>query len=487
MINRILLSVVFLIAGILNSYTQVDKNSELFRTMKLQDSIFFERSFNQCELDYLEKHITSDLEFYHDKGGYQDRESFLKNTRENICSGNGPKPIRKVDVNSLEVFPLYENGKLYAALQKGVHHFYLRENGKEDIQTGTARFTHVWRLENGNWKMAEVLSYDHTPPAPTKTAAEEIKQLLKENGVPAMGLGVIENGKLTNVEVYGTLDKKTPAPYNTIFRVASLTKPIVAVTALKLIDKGMLDLDEPLYKYWTDPDLKNDERHKLLTPRIVLTHQTGFANWRYLQENNKLAFEFDPGTKYQYSGEGFEYLKRAMEKKFGMGIEELAREQVFVPAGMKDTRFWWDKTMDETRYAQNFDEKGEMISLKKYYNASAAANLLTTVEDYGKFLSYVVNGAGLSEEVFQEMLEHQVQLKENDYFGLGWEILTGFSNDEYALIHTGGESGVRTLAVLFPQSKNGYLIFLNGEKADDIYSELLTNRLYLGEELWSRR
>ena len=474
-------------ASIQNNYAQVERNSELFRTLKVQDSIFFERSFNQCDLDYLQNHITADLEFYHDRGGYQDRESFLKNTKENICSGKGPKPVRKVDVNSLEMFPLFENGKLYAVLQKGVHHFYLREQDKKEMQTGTARFSHVWRLEKGTWKLAEVLSYDHTPPAPAKTAAEEIEQLLKENGVPAMGLGVIEDGELTKVEVYGTLDKRTPAPYNTIFRVASLTKPIVAVTALKLIDKGLLDLDEPLYKYWTDPDLKNDERHKLLTPRIVLTHQTGFPNWRYLQENNKLAFEFEPGTKYQYSGEGFEYLKRAMERKFGKEIEELAKEQIFVPAGMEDTRFWWDEAMDETRYAQNFDEKGEMIPLKKYYSASAAANLLTTVEDYGRFLSYVVNGAGLSEVLFQEMLKHHLKLKEDDYFGLGWEILTGFSNDEYALLHTGGESGVRTLAVLFPKSKNGYLIFLNGEKADEIFGELLTNRLYLGQELWGRR
>ncbi|WP_324721636.1 serine hydrolase [Salinimicrobium sp. HB62] len=483
---QIVFSLFFIAAGMVNIYAQVDENPELFRTLKKHDSLFFERSFNQCDLEYLQKHITEDLEFYHDQGGYQDREMFLKNTRKNICSGSGPKPIRMVEENSLKVFPMYNNGKIYAAIQEGVHHFYLREKGGAEIQTGSAKFTHVWRLEDGAWKLAEVLSYDHGEPA-SISARANIEKLLKENGVPALGLGIIKNGELTKVEVYGTLDKTNPAPYNTIFKVASLTKPVVAVTALKLIDEGLMDLDEPLHQYWTDPDLRNDERHKLLTPRLVLTHQTGFPNWRYLDETGKLAFEFEPGSQYQYSGEGFEYLKRAMENKFGTGIEQLAGEHVFTPAGMTDTRFWWDEEMDESRYAQNFDKEGKKIATAKYYRASAAANLLTTVEDYGRFLSYVLNGAELSNDLFQEMQSRQVKLRENDYFGLGWEILTGFSGGEYALLHTGGDPGVRTLAVMFPKSKNGYLIFLNGENVEEIQEELFNNRLYLGKELWNRR
>lgn len=487
MANKIFLITIFLSVSLLSSYGQVDRSSELFRSLKQQDSIFFERTFNQCDLEYLEKHISEDLEFYHDLGGLQDKAAFLENTRKNLCSDSAEKPIRKVDENSLQVFPLYDNRKLYAAIQKGVHHFYLRKGGEEEVQTGTAKFTHVWKVNDGSWNLAEVLSYDHSEPKPAKTAANKIEALLEENGVPALGLGVIENGELTKVEVYGTLDKTTPAPYNTIFKVASLTKPVVALITLKLIDKGMLSLDEPLYNHWIDPDLHGDERHKLITPRLVLTHQTGFPNWRHMNEDKKLAFEFDPGSSHQYSGEGFEYLKSALEKKFGKSIEQLAEELIFSPAGMSDTRFWWDSTMDEERYAQNFDAQGKMIPLQKYDQASAASNLLTTVEDYGRFLNYVINGAELSEVLARKMFSHQLKLKENAYFGLGWEVLTGFSHKETAVLHTGGETGVSTLAVMFPKSKNGFLIFLNGNKVDRIYEELLTNRLYLGEELWGMR
>ena len=486
MTNQFFFVVAFFALAILNANSQVDKNSDLFIELKKQDSIFFERGFNHCDLDYLEGRIAEDLKFYHDQSGFQDKNSFFENTQKYICSDSEKKPIRKVDTNSLEVFPLYNNGKLYGAIQKGIHHFYLREMGKDDVWTSTAKFTHIWILDNEIWKLSEVLSYDHQDPV-VENPESGIEKLLKDNNVPALGLGIIENGKLTKVEVYGTLDKQKTAPYNAIFKVASLTKPVVALTALKLIDERLLGLDEPLHKFWVDPDIKNDKRYKKLTPKIILTHQTGFPNWRYMTESNKLAFEFDPGTKYQYSGEGFEYLRKAIEIKLDKNIEELSKEYLFKPIGMTDTHFWWDSTMDESRYAKNFNDKGEKIKTAKYFEANAAANLLTTVEDYGKFLAYVINGAGLSKNLFQEITKHHVELKENDFFGLGWEILTEFSDNEFALLHTGKDPGVSTLAIWFPKSKNGYLVFLNGDNVDKIYEELLTKRLYLGNDLWNKR
>ncbi|HAF29941.1 MAG TPA: serine hydrolase [Bacteroidales bacterium] len=486
MTKHIYFSLAFLALSVFGAIAQTDKYSDLFIELKKQDSIFFERGFNQCDMEYLKNHMADDLKFFHDQSGFQDRDAFFENTQKYICSESEKKPIRKVDANSLEVFPLYNNGKIYAAIQKGIHHFYLREKGKEDVWTSTAKFTHVWILDKGFWKLSEVLSYDHQNQIVEKPQ-NDMEKLLKDNKVPALGIGIIENGKLTKVEVYGTLNKQKTAPYNTIFKVASLTKPIIALTTLKLIDKGLLELDEPLYKYWVDPDIKNDKRYKKLTPKLILTHQTGFPNWRYMTESNKLAFQFDPGTKYQYSGEGFEYLRKAIETKLGKSIEELVKELLFDPLNMSDTHFWWDAEMDETRYAQNFNENGENIETVKYYEANAAANLLTTVEDYGKFLEYIINGTGLSENLYQEMIKRQVKLKENDFFGLGWEILTGFNNDEFALLHTGKDPGVSTLAICFPKSKNAYLIFLNGDNVDKIYEELLTNRLYLGSEVWNKK
>lgn len=141
--------------------SQVSHDSALFRQLESMDSTFFERGFNRCDLDYLRDHIADDLRFYHDQGGFQDKLTFFENTRQYICPDSGAKPIRKLDPESLEVFPLYNDGVLYGAIQTGIHHFYLREPDKEDIRTSTARFTHVWLLEDDVWKLNEVLSYDH--------------------------------------------------------------------------------------------------------------------------------------------------------------------------------------------------------------------------------------------------------------------------------------------------------------------------------------
>lgn len=299
--------------------------------------------------------------------------------------------------------------------------------------------------------------------------------------VPAVGIGYIKNGKIVEATVYGVLSEGgRVAPDNTIFNVASLTKPITALTTLKLIDQGRLGLDEPLYKYWLDPDISNDPRAKKITPRYILSHRTGFANWRWKNKDSKLAFDFDPGTKFQYSGEGFEYLRKALEAKFGKPLEQLARELVFQPGGMKDTRFYWDNTMDEERFAKWHDSKGNIYETYKNTKANAADDLLTTIEDYSKFLVYIMNGAGLSDSLYKKMMSEQVRTKHNKYWGLGWwvdeNVTTGGTN---AVLHGGDDKGVHTFAIMLPEAKEALVIFTNSDNGTDVYIPIV--RHYLGQ------
>lgn len=447
-----------------------------------QDKEFFTRGFNECDTAYLQQGVSDDLIFYHDQSGIQDKEQFMSSVVKHICSNPDVKPIRKLVEGSIETFPLYKNGKLYGAIQQGEHEFYIRRKGYPDKLTSTAKFTHVWLKKDANWQLANVLSYDHVSP----NSDELIEELLANSNVPALGIGVIENGEVANVTVYGERKKGQPATADTIFKVASLTKPIVAFVSLKLVDEGKLELDEPLYPYWVDPDLVDDKRHELLTVRHVLTHQTGFDNWRWMNPTDKLRFNFDPGTEHQYSGEGFEYLRKALEIKFNSTIEELAEKYLFEPAQMEDTHFLWNDKVDVKRYAYNYDEKGNLIPLKKYFSANAAANLLTTVGDYSKFLTYMMQQSEDHPNLYKNIVSNQIRIGESHHFGLGWEIFTDFSNDEYALLHTGRDPGVNTLAIFFPNSKNGYVIFMNGDNALPVLEHVLKDS-YLGDELWQRR
>ncbi len=470
---------------------QIKQSDDLFVVLKKLDAKLFEQGFNQCHLENTNNLVTDDLEFYHDQGGFQDKAMFLKSMKENICSTPKHKPIRVLIADSLEVFPLYKDGVLYAAMQKGIHEFYDKDPDKEIYPTGVARFTHLWVLDDSQWKLKRILSYDHKPidakfeklndhyPIDLFTTDLGINNLLKQNHIPSIGIGIINHGKLQQIRLFGEKKQDSPISYNSIYKVASLTKPIVALITLKLINADKLKLDEPLYKYYVDPDIKDTKEIKLLTPRIILSHQTGLPNWRYLEKDNILKFEFKPGTKYQYSGEGFEFLRNALEHKFNKPIEQLAQELLFNPLKMYDTHFTWDKDMDVKRYAQEHDEQGKPIDFKKHQHANAAANLLTTVEDYSKFMVHILDGAGLSKKLYQEMMSKQVNEKPGIDFGLGWEIFNDVGQGEFVLQHAGSDYGIKTLALLLPKSKRGIVIFVNSENGIKVWGKII--REYFGD------
>ncbi len=473
-------------------FSQEEKNSELYKTIMSLDSLLFDVGFNTCDISVSEILCSDQLEFYHDKNGLSNKADFVKTMKSGLCASPTTYQSRRELVDeSTKIYPLYKNGVLYAALQTGIHYFYENKTNKgepflkkNEKLVGKARFSHLWVLENNVWKLKRILSYDHlaTNSIDEKNSLfdndAETEKWLKENNVPTLGLGIIFDGKLKQVKVFGNLKRGVAAPYNTIWNVASLTKPVTAIVTLKLVSQGKWDLDEPLDKYWIDPDIAKDPNHKLLTTRIILSHQTGFPNWRYLNESKKLDFKFKPGTQYQYSGEGMEYLRKALEKKFHKTLDQLASELVFDPLKMADSQLIWNDKIDLSRYATNYDKDGNAYEPTKNKTASAADDLLTTVEDYGKFLSSVMNSEGLSQKVFDEMVSHQVQTKKNKYFGLGFEIYD-LGNENYALSHGGADKGVQTIVFMLPKTKQGLIIFTNVDDGYKVYENILVH--YLGE------
>jgi CubicO group peptidase (beta-lactamase class C family) len=323
---------------------------------------------------------------------------------------------------------------------------------------------------------------------------KKIPEWLKETNVPAVGVGVIENGKLRYAKVFGELKRGgpvtqvAPTPANTIFQVASLTKPIVEVLTLTLVSSGEWNLDEPLANYWVDPDVENDPRHRQLTTRHVLTHQSGFPNWRSLNPAHKLEFIADPGTKVSYSGEGLEYLRHALEKKFNQPLEQLASKRLFRPYGMKQTRFVWDASIDESKFAFAHDKEGKPYDLHKHTQANAADLLLTTIDDYSRFAINVMKGKGLAPEVFADMIRPQAPFTsgKNLFFGLGWMVMPDLSNGEYALLHTGSDPGVSTVAIMLPKSQRGLIVFTNGENGTQVWTRILAEALEVGKEMLGR-
>lgn len=480
-------------------YAQESHNSTLFRELKKADSLLFNEGFNKCNLQVLQSLMHTDLQFMHDQNGLQNKEEFFNGFQESICGNLNFKPIRKLVDGSLIVYPLMNEGKLYGAVQIGQHEFYIKEPNKELRFTVNGKFIHTWLLEDGQWKLFRASSYDHKQPEkypemfednypfPLFDNDSEIERLIKKLKIPSLSIGYIKNGKLQQIRAFGEQKPNVPITNNSIYKVASLTKPITAIVTLKLVEAGKWDLDEPVSKYYIDPEIKDSPYLNKLTTRTILSQKSGFPNWRYLREDKKLVFEFEPGTKFQYSGEGYEYLRKALEKKFNKSLEDIATEVLFNPLTMNDTHYYWTENVDESRYAVESDTEGNPIVFEKYYQPNAAANLLTTIEDYGKFLVNILNKAGLSKGLYNDFIRPQTNVKDGINWGLGMQVFPDLPNDEFALVHTGGDDGTKCIVILLPESKRGLLVFINSENGLKIWKKIVSEYMgNVGEEIVRR-
>lgn len=313
-------------------------------------------------------------------------------------------------------------------------------------------------------------------------------QWLQQSDVPSVAVAYIENGKLAWTAVYGEQSPGVPATEKTLYNLASLTKPISAELILRLASKGQLSLDEPMYPYWVDPDIKDHPWAKLLTARLALTHQTGFKNWRR-QTKGVLTFQWEPGTRTGYSGEGYDYVGRFAEKKIGKPFEELAQSYVFDSIGMKETAYtrrdWF-----AGRLAEPHGPKGE--TAPKESNHWTGADLVrTTAADYAKFLISVMHREGLTREIAdQQMVSTRNTVSDKELrdvctkaglaadacsgtagLGLGWEIMD--LNGTAVIDHGGSDWGVRTQVFFDPKKQVGAVILTNGDKGREVISKVV--------------
>jgi CubicO group peptidase (beta-lactamase class C family) len=221
-----------------------------------------------------------------------------------------------------------------------------------------------------------------------------IPKLMNEAIVPGLSTAVIKDAKLVWHRAFGVKDSasKEPVDYDTVFEAGSMSKPVFAYAVMKLCEKGVIGLDTPLTKYTAERFLQGDPRLELITARHVLSHTSGFQNWR--SDTEPLKIHFTPGEKYLYSGEGYSYLQSIVTHLTGQPIEMFMKTNLFVPFGMTSSGYVWNKTV-ERRAARPHDEKGRPFDKGKPSAAdaaryAAAGGLHTTPTDYAKFIIEVI-------------------------------------------------------------------------------------------------
>ncbi|MBI2416399.1 MAG: nuclear transport factor 2 family protein [Ignavibacteriales bacterium] len=158
---KILLLLFLLFSFSIISNAQSSTNSDLYNTLRDKDSLLFSIGFNTCDISQFDSLISENFEFYHDKAGITGtKAAFIASIRDGLCK-MPYKPRRELVKGSLTVYPLEHNGMLYGAVQNGSHSFYAIEAGRPKRLTSVAKFTHLWLIQNGTWKLSRAISFDH--------------------------------------------------------------------------------------------------------------------------------------------------------------------------------------------------------------------------------------------------------------------------------------------------------------------------------------
>lgn len=245
-----------------------------------------------------------------------------------------------------------------------------------------------------------------------------------------------------------------------------------------------------------------DPRGDKVTARHVLSHSSGYRNWR--QAGQTLIPEFDPGTRFQYSGEGFYYLQRALESVERKGFEQVMLDLTLVPFGMQASTFAWRQgfesrvvtghtrgvpvrqpsrdfaarllqfAIDRGRPLRSFTHADTVAAmaaaepsppaLPNYMLPNAAGSLLTTVRDYAAFMEQVLEVEDmqyrLAAATRQAMITPSTRLNSVLSWGLGWGIERG-AGREY-IWHWGDNGPFKNFVLAHPVSKSGVVVFTNG-------------------------
>ncbi len=325
--------------------------------------------------------------------------------------------------------------------------------------------------------------------APAEAALDSrVPGLLRQYRVASVSVAKIEHGRVALERAYGEQSAGVAATPATLYNLASLTKPVTAEVLLRLVAEGRLSLDEPAWRHWVDPDIAADARHRQLTLRIALSHQSGLPNWRGRSPGGKLSFDFAPGAAYGYSGEGYGYAARFAEAKLVEGFERLAHRAVFDPLGMTSSAFSYRDWM-QGRLAVPLDEEGRwghpQVESSGQWNA--ANNLITTAGDYARFVISVMRGEGLTRSLAAERLqpvkgpqparpcelENVRACPRASSIVFGW-IRLDF-DDGAVFMHTGSNGrpgGERTLAYFDPARRSGVVVLTSGAGGEQLYREI---------------
>lgn len=321
----------------------------------------------------------------------------------------------------------------------------------------------------------------------------EIPELMTKADIPGMSIAVIKEGRVIWTGGFGIKNTKTgeAVTKDTIFKAASLTKPFFAYVAMQLVEGGELDLDKPLHEYLPHDELVkkyirhpwdlegfNREWFRRITARQVLSHSSGLPHG---EPRRPLPILFEPGSRYKYSADGYQYLQLIVEHLKGEPLKDIMAKRALEPLGMKNSSMvWQDKYENQAAVGHDvFSETNGRF--RKRRRAVAAASLYTTAEDYARFVAAVLNDVGLKKETVAMMLTPQIDVDEDVYWGLGFGLEKTPNGKAF---WQWGDYGIfRNYIVAYKEKKIGVVYLTNSYNGLSVGDEIVKLAIGGGNDL----
>jgi CubicO group peptidase (beta-lactamase class C family) len=313
---------------------------------------------------------------------------------------------------------------------------------------------------------------------------DTLSSLAQRHHVCSVAVAVVKNFQLDAMEAAsGCLPAATPNQ-DSVFQAASLSKPVFAYAVLKLVEQGKLALDAPVvtylpqgYRHQFDPlkaqpsELVTDPRLQAITVRMVLNHTSGLPNWA----SGPLTFDSAPGTKWNYSGEGYVLLQRAVEEVTGEPLDRFMRAQVFEPLAMHHSGYVWNEGLAQSLLSGT-KANGAPRATMDLKKPNAAFSLYATAADYGQFLVKVLG----DEAVITQLTAAPVAVDPSlgISWGLGWGI-ERIRDDAY-IWQWGNNTGYRAFVIASVRTGDGFVMLTNSENGLKL-AQPLTQAILPGE------
>lgn len=290
-----------------------------------------------------------------------------------------------------------------------------------------------------------------------------VSALMLSNNIQGLAIGIVGNEEPADFRTYGitSVNSNDPVGTETIFEIASTSKPIFAFAVMQLIEAGILELDRPAFEYTEFDYIANDERRKKITIRMLLNHTSGLPN--ALPRGQLPSIGFEPGTKYLYSGWGFRYLQKIVEDVTGKTLTQVVNEFVFDPLNMSKASYLWVSEF-ESIAADGHSSDGsfsrEIMQLTTEY---AEGGIITDITELTSFVEYILSEYRSDSQSLYEMIEPGVLVHDFGIFGsmsrgLGWAIE---ETPQGKSIWHGGSNGAFKAFIFIDLEKEAGLAFLS--------------------------